>query len=320
MPVAFLSGCIGSNMRRWRQQPAMVCSLKATGFIYYPVPHFHACWLQSSRSVCQLLLPRLQRETIWHILYLPNHIIDVIQSSLNSVPTNFTGLQGTWQGLHTQQQEMVYMYPLHTQPHFSPSLPKMGRLPRPCCSELTFCDNLFGLKGSYSKCVNGNMLLLFPLTLPNASVKLWFAETLIRKEEFCMLSSWAFLDLIVILAFIFIEFVAKQIGVILQSKIDIILQAKRKCSSGKRAMIKITRFTPANISIIQQKLPVVMKTKIPYFHSTILISWVSEFSKTDWMTHFIYFLISFLEKVITLVSVQSSGSLLTATDFSKNRA
>lgn len=87
-----------------------------------------------------------------------------------------------------------------------------------------------------------------------------------------MLSSWAFLDLIVILTFIFIEFVGKQIGVILQSKIDIILQTKRECCNGKRIMIKITRFTLANISIIQRKLPAVMKTKIPYFHSTILLS------------------------------------------------
>lgn len=116
------------------------------------------------------------------------------------------------------------------------------------------------------------MLLLFPPSLPNASVKLWFAQTLIRKEEFCMLSSWAFLDLIVILAFIFIDFVAKQIGIILQAKIDIILQASRECTNGKRVMIKITHFTLANISIIQQKLPAVVKTKIPYFHSTIMIS------------------------------------------------
>lgn len=48
-----------------------------------------------------------------------------------------------------------------------------------------------------------------------------------------MLSSWAFLDLIVILAFIFIEFVTKQIVVILQSKIDIILKTKRECSNRK---------------------------------------------------------------------------------------
>lgn len=58
-----------------------------------------------------------------------------------------------------------------------------------------------------------------------------------------MLSSWAFLDLIVILAFIFIEFVAKQIGIILQAKIDIILQASRECSNGNKVRIKITHFT-----------------------------------------------------------------------------
>lgn len=104
-----------------------------------------------------------------------------------------------------------------------------------------------------------------------------------------MLSSWAFLDLIVILAFIFIDFIAKQIGIILQAKIDIILQASRECTNGKRVMIKITHFTLANISIIQQKLPAVVKTKIPYFHSSIFISWVSEFSKTDWTTYFKYF-------------------------------
>lgn len=80
------------------------------------------------------------------------------------------------------------------------------------------------------------------------------------------------MDLIVILAFIFIDFVAKQIGIILQAKIDIILQASRECTNGKRVMIKITCFILANISIIQQKLPAVVKTKIPYFHSTILIS------------------------------------------------
>lgn len=66
-----------------------------------------------------------------------------------------------------------------------------------------------------------------------------------------MLSSWDFLDLIVILAFIFIDFVAKQIGIILQAKIDIILQASREYTNGKRVMIKITHFAPANISIIQ---------------------------------------------------------------------
>lgn len=87
---------------------------------------------QNSSSVCQLLLPRLKRETIWHLLYLPNRITDISQSPLNSVPTNITGLQGTWQGLHTQQQEM-HMAPPHTQPHFSPPLPRMGGLCRPCC-------------------------------------------------------------------------------------------------------------------------------------------------------------------------------------------
>lgn len=87
-----------------------------------------------------------------------------------------------------------------------------------------------------------------------------------------MLSSWAFLDLIVILAFIFIDFVAKQIGIILQAKIDIILQASRECANGKRVMIKITHLTLANISVIQQKLPAVVKTKVPDFHSTVLIS------------------------------------------------
>lgn len=66
-----------------------------------------------------------------------------------------------------------------------------------------------------------------------------------------MLSSWDFLDLIVILAFIFIDFVAKQIGIILQAKIDIILQASREYTNGKRVKIKITHFAPANISIIQ---------------------------------------------------------------------
>lgn len=79
------------------------------------------------------------------------------------------------------------------------------------------------------------------------------------------------MDLIVILDFIFIDFVVKQIGVILQAKIDIILQAIRECTNGKK-VIKITHFTLANISIIQQKLPAVMKTKILYFHSAILIS------------------------------------------------
>lgn len=80
------------------------------------------------------------------------------------------------------------------------------------------------------------------------------------------------MDLIVILDFIFIDFVVKQIGVILQAKIDIILQAIRECTNGKKVMIKITHFTLANISIVQQKLPAVMKTKILYFHSAILIS------------------------------------------------
>jgi len=87
-----------------------------------------------------------------------------------------------------------------------------------------------------------------------------------------MLSSWAFLDLIVISAFIFIDFVAKQIAIILQARTDIILQTSREYTNGKRVMIKISHFTLAYISIIQQKLPAVMKTKIPRFHSIILIS------------------------------------------------
>lgn len=124
---------VGCTMSRWRQQPAMEWSQKATGFIYYSVPQFRVCWLQNSSSICQLLLPRLKRGTVWPLLYFPHHIIDITQSPLNSVPTNFTGLQGTWQGLHTQQQEM-HMSPPLTQPHFSPPPPpRTGRLFRPCC-------------------------------------------------------------------------------------------------------------------------------------------------------------------------------------------
>lgn len=62
--AAFLSGCRGSNMRRWRQQPGMVCSLKAMGFFSYSDTHFLAHWLQNSSSSSQLLLPRLKRETL----------------------------------------------------------------------------------------------------------------------------------------------------------------------------------------------------------------------------------------------------------------
>lgn len=128
----WLSSVAALEATREDEGSSLLWSQKATGFIHYSVPHFHICWLQNSSSVCQLLLPRLKRENIWHLQYFPNHIIDVTQSPLNSVPTESTGPQGTWQGVHTQQQ-MLCMYPLHTQPHFCPPLPRMGRLCRPCC-------------------------------------------------------------------------------------------------------------------------------------------------------------------------------------------
>lgn len=59
-----------------------------------------------------------------HILHLPSHIVDIIQSSLKSSPADFTGGQGTWQGFHIQWQEVVRTHPLHTQTHLFPSLPK----------------------------------------------------------------------------------------------------------------------------------------------------------------------------------------------------
>lgn len=126
--MAFLSGCIGGDEGRslpWcvHGKPLGLFTIQSA-FIY--------AGFKNSNFICQLLLPRLKKETIWLKLYFPNHIIDGIQSP-SKVPTNFTDLQGTWQGVPTQQQEMVYVYPLHTQPHFSPPLPKIGRLHRPCC-------------------------------------------------------------------------------------------------------------------------------------------------------------------------------------------
>lgn len=165
--IFFLCGCRGNSLRRWQQKSNTLCTLKA--IVFYPIQM--STFMYVGLKIAVLAVRCCCKD--WrgrHWLAYTNHVIDIIQSPLKSHPANLNKhFRHTTRFSLLTERDGVRMPPTYSALLFcSPFQNEEGELAglAACCSaRLMFCSNLAGPKGSYSKCVSGNRLLLFPPSL-----------------------------------------------------------------------------------------------------------------------------------------------------------